>query len=60
VFVIKTAKPLTHAVPGAHWSFLVGSYNGITGYLAAAWITLMVLTFWAGLRCSRGHRAIPS
>lgn len=59
VFVIKSAKPLTYAVPEAHWSFLVGSYDGITGYLAAAWITLLVLALLLGLQFSYGNQTTP-
>jgi membrane protease YdiL (CAAX protease family) len=57
VFVIKTAKPLTHSVPGAPWSFLVGSYDGFVGYLAAGWMALLVLALLAGVRfASSGNR----
>jgi hypothetical protein len=38
IFVIKTAKPLTHVMPDSGWSFLAGSYDHFIGYLSAVWI----------------------
>lgn len=43
VFVIKFSKTLTHAVPGGDWAFLVGRYDGFTGYLAAGWMGMLSL-----------------
>lgn len=42
IFVIKTAKPLTHVgehplIPG-----LISKYDGIIGYLSASWTTVLV------------------
>lgn len=47
VFVIKTAKPLTHVMPGASWSFLVSGYDHIIGYLSAVWLGILVVMFFA-------------
>lgn len=47
VFVIKTAKPLTHIMPGASWSFLASGYDHIIGYLSAAWLGILVTMFFA-------------
>jgi hypothetical protein len=41
VAVIKTGKYLTELQPEAPLSPLVGSYDGIIGWLAAAWIGLL-------------------
>jgi membrane protease YdiL (CAAX protease family) len=43
VFVIKYSKTLTNGRPPGHWTFLVGSYDGFTGYLAAAWTGVLIL-----------------
>ncbi|MGZ8216811.1 CPBP family intramembrane glutamic endopeptidase [Methylomagnum sp.] len=43
VFVIKTAKPLTHVMPNAHWSFLVSGYDRVIGCLSAAWLAVLIL-----------------
>lgn len=45
VFVIKTAKPLSHVMPGAPWAFLVSSYDRVIGYLSAAWLGLLIVAF---------------
>jgi membrane protease YdiL (CAAX protease family) len=54
VFVIKTLKPLTHAVPEAPWGFLVGSYDRIIGYLSAGWIGVLILAFLLVVRYGTG------
>jgi len=41
VVVIKTGKYLTGLHPDAPLAFLVGSYDGVIGWLAAAWIALL-------------------
>lgn len=51
VFIIKFSKTLTDAAPASEWSFLVGPYDGYTGYLAAGWMGL--LSLWLGLRLYR-------
>ena len=58
VFVIKAAKSLTHGLPDARWSFLVGGYDGFIGYLAAAWMGLLALSFAVAAR-NRARRAAP-
>ncbi len=50
VFVIKTAKSLTHAVPEAQSSFLVGSYDGFIGYLSSAWIAVLIVMLLIALQ----------
>lgn len=41
VLVIKVAKHYTDAGAGSALGFLVGTYDGIIGYMAAAWIILL-------------------
>ncbi len=61
VFVIRLAKPLTDAVPTGEWSFLVGSYDGFTGYLAAGWMgVLSLITGMVFYRNSRRDRIAGS
>ena len=50
VFVIKTAKPLTHVVPDAQWSFLVSGYDRMIGYLSSAWLAVLLLVFLVPVR----------
>jgi membrane protease YdiL (CAAX protease family) len=50
VFVVKVTKPLTQADPEARWSYLVGSYDGIVGYLSASWLAVLIVLWLAALR----------
>lgn len=43
VFVIKFTRSLTKANINEPWLFLVGQYDGVIGYLAAAWMAVLVL-----------------
>ncbi|SMF96505.1 hypothetical protein SAMN02949497_3905 [Methylomagnum ishizawai] len=43
VFVIKFARALTKGNPNAELGFLVGGYDGVIGYLAAAWMAVLIL-----------------
>jgi membrane protease YdiL (CAAX protease family) len=33
-----------------HWSWLVGSYNGVIGWLALPWISAIALVYWCACR----------
>jgi membrane protease YdiL (CAAX protease family) len=46
VAVIKTGKYLTELQPEAPLVFMVGSYDGIIGWLAAAWISLLAWLYY--------------
>ncbi|CAI8821990.1 conserved membrane protein of unknown function [Methylocaldum szegediense] len=50
VCAIKTAKAATNGVPGGNWSFLIGSYDGIIGYLTAAWMSVLIVLLAVGMR----------
>lgn len=50
VFVIKSAKPLTHVLPNAEWGFLVSPYDRIIGFLSSAWMALLILGFLLAAR----------
>ncbi len=58
VFIIKFSKTLTDPTPPGPWSFLVGSYDGYTGYLAAGWMGLLSLLLggWLYWRGGENHR----
>jgi hypothetical protein len=43
VFVIQIARGLTDGNDGASLSYLVGDYDGVIGWLAAAWISVLAL-----------------
>lgn len=58
VVVIKTGRRLTNPDPHAPMAFLIGSYDQIIGYGAAAWILLLLAAFW--LRSDSGRRADPA
>jgi membrane protease YdiL (CAAX protease family) len=46
VFVIKLTRHLTDGNPDSAYAFLVGSYDGTIGWLAAAWMAAMLLLLW--------------
>ena len=47
VWVIKATNSLTLANENAAWAFLVGRFDGYTGWLVAGWGVLLVLLAWA-------------
>ncbi|MFB1490436.1 MULTISPECIES: lysostaphin resistance A-like protein [unclassified Thiocapsa] len=53
VFVIQVTRRMTDGNPEAPAAFLVGSYDGIIGWLAAVWIGLLALLFWGWTRRSQ-------
>jgi membrane protease YdiL (CAAX protease family) len=53
VFVIQVTRRMTDGNPDAPAAFLVGSYDGIIGWLAAVWIGLLALLFWGWTRRSQ-------
>lgn len=57
IFVIKLTRLLTDGNPASPYAFLVGSYDGVTGTLAAAWLGLLLLGGWWILR--RGSTPLP-
>lgn len=52
VFVIKFTRALTQANPDSALIFLVGGYDGVIGYLASAWMSLLILGLWVWHRVS--------
>ncbi|KAA6185402.1 CPBP family intramembrane metalloprotease [Thiohalocapsa marina] len=46
VFVIQVSRRLTDDNDAASLAFLVGDYDGIIGWLAAAWVGLLALLYW--------------
>lgn len=46
VLVIQVTRRLTDGNPQSQWRFLVGDYDGVIGWLAAAWIGLLTLAYW--------------
>ena len=57
VFVIQVTRRMTDGNPEAPTAFLVGSYDGIIGWLAAVWIGLLALVFWGWTRRERSEEA---
>jgi len=47
VCVIKATKDLAVANPDSHAAFLVGPFDGYTGWLVAGWAALLVAVAWA-------------
>lgn len=45
VFLIKSSKQLSDSNPYSDWSFLTGSYDGIIGWLAFAWLMFLSLLY---------------
>jgi membrane protease YdiL (CAAX protease family) len=46
VWVITTAREITVRNPDAPWSFLVGTYDGVVGYLVCVWTLLVIALYW--------------
>lgn len=46
VCVINSVRELSVYNAASPWSFLVGSYNGVVGYLVLGWTTLISVVFW--------------
>ena len=46
VCVIKATKDLTAVNAGSDWSFLVGPFDGYTGWLVAGWGVVLVAIAW--------------
>lgn len=45
VFLIKICKDLTDSNTGSQWSFLVGNYDGIIGWLCFGWLSLCTISY---------------
>jgi uncharacterized protein len=56
VFVIQVTRRMTDGNPDAPAAFLVGSYDGVIGWLAALWIGLLAFVFRAWTRRRRPER----
>lgn len=54
VCVIKTTKAATNGVPNGYWSFLTGSYDGMIGYLTAAWMSALIVLLVIRIRRRSG------
>ena len=51
VTVIKSVKSVSQVDRGSEWFFLVGSYDGVIGILAVAWLSgLAMAYYWFGVR----------
>lgn len=50
VFIIKFTKALTDRNSDTAWSNLVGTYDGVIGYLAAGWLAVLIAGFLLFLR----------
>jgi membrane protease YdiL (CAAX protease family) len=46
VTVIKTTTSLTQIDEASRWSFLVGSFDGYTGWLVAGWAAILLAAAW--------------
>lgn len=61
VFVIKAAKPLTHAVPDTEWGFLISPYDRVIGLLSSAWMVMLIVAFViTARRLSRNRRPVST
>lgn len=50
VYTLRTSLALTDLAPASPWRFLVGNYDHIIGWLAAAWLALLALPLLWTLR----------
>ena len=56
VTVIKTTTAVTRVNDDAPWSFLVGGFDGYTGWLVAGWAALLLSIAWSRGWLARGTR----
>lgn len=56
VSILKLAKRYTEAVPDSPWHFLVGSYDGVIGYLVTVWLLIITVVYGHRIRKGIGHR----
>jgi uncharacterized protein len=55
VFILKLTKRYTEVVPDGPLSFLVGSYDGVIGYLVAAWLLAITVVYSYRIRNKRRY-----
>jgi membrane protease YdiL (CAAX protease family) len=48
VCAITVLRGCSQIDPGSHWAWLVGTYNGVIGWLALPWICLVAGIYWIG------------
>jgi membrane protease YdiL (CAAX protease family) len=48
VCVITVLRKSSQVNPDSHWAWLVGSYDGVIGWLAFPWIATIALVYWYG------------
>jgi membrane protease YdiL (CAAX protease family) len=46
VCVITVLRKSSQVNPGSHWAWLVGSYDGVIGWLALPWIAVIAVVYW--------------
>jgi membrane protease YdiL (CAAX protease family) len=46
VCVIVVLRSSSHVNPDSHWAWLVGSYDGVIGWMGLAWICLIAVAYW--------------
>jgi len=39
-------RNISHVNPDSHWAWLVGSYDGVIGWMGLAWICLIIVAYW--------------
>lgn len=59
VYVIKLTRLLTDGNPSSPYAFLAGDYDGVIGYLAAAWLGFLLLAVWLLGRHRRHQGSLP-
>ncbi len=59
VAVIKTGKKLTDPAPAGDWAFLSGSYDGVIGWLATAWLVVLIMAITPRALAADGRREGP-
>jgi uncharacterized protein len=46
VCVIGVLRKSSHVNPDSHWAWLVGSYDGVIGWMALPWICVIAAAYW--------------
>ncbi len=59
VFVIQVTRRITEGNVDSPWAFLAGNFDGVIGWLSAAWIGMLAIGYWGwyrGMSVSPRHR----
>jgi membrane protease YdiL (CAAX protease family) len=56
VCAITVLRKCTAVDPDSHWAWLVGSYDGVIGWMALVWISVITVAYWRVTRSAHPIR----